>query len=139
MEYAKGEWKVGWGSGLTGPTTQAVEPVCGGRDWPVLPISIGTETVAICPAQDLNMTHQPNIKEMEANAHLIVTVVNACIELNPDNPMAVAESIKPMYEALKYAEAFCEAVGQGLVAIATRDMVESTIKEAIALVEGRTE
>ena len=36
-----------------------------------------------------------------ANAHLIVTAVNACISVNPDNPMAVAESIKNMYEALK--------------------------------------
>jgi len=29
----------------------------------------------------------------EANAHLIAAAVNACIKLNPDNPMAVAESI----------------------------------------------
>ena len=42
-----------------------------------------------------------------------------------------------MYEALKYAEAFCEAVEQGLVAIATRDMVRDIIKEALAKVEGK--
>jgi len=41
------------------------------------------------------------VEVMKANAHLIVTAVNACIELNPNNPIAVAESIKDMYEALK--------------------------------------
>ena len=37
----------------------------------------------------------------EANAHLIVSAVNACREVNPNNPQAAAEAIKPMYEALK--------------------------------------
>jgi len=37
----------------------------------------------------------------EANANLIISAVNACIEINPDNPMAVALSIKDMYEKLK--------------------------------------
>lgn len=41
-------------------------------------------------------------KEEElANANLIVTAVNACKEINPDNPQVVAERIKDMYEALK--------------------------------------
>ncbi len=35
----------------------------------------------------------------EANAKLIVSAVNACIELNPQNPLAVAEGIKDMYRA----------------------------------------
>ncbi|KKL76917.1 hypothetical protein LCGC14_2040060, partial [marine sediment metagenome] len=39
--------------------------------------------------------------EFIANAHLIAAAVNACIKLNPDNPMAVAESISEMCEALK--------------------------------------
>lgn len=38
--------------------------------------------------------------EAKANAHLIVAAVNACQKVNPDNPMAVAESIQEMYEAL---------------------------------------
>ena len=42
-----------------------------------------------------------------------------------------------MYEALKYAEAFCEAVGQGLVATASRDMVNDQIKQALAKAEGK--
>ena len=37
----------------------------------------------------------------EANASLIVATVNTCASVNPDNPMAVAKSIKEMYEALK--------------------------------------
>jgi len=40
----------------------------------------------------------PNAK---ANVQLILKAVNACIKLNPDNPLAVAESIKDLYEALK--------------------------------------
>lgn len=35
------------------------------------------------------------------NAHLIVTAVNACIEINPENPLAVAESIGKMLKALE--------------------------------------
>ena len=39
--------------------------------------------------------------EQFANARLIVTAVNACASVNVDNPMAVAKSIKAMFEALK--------------------------------------
>jgi hypothetical protein len=35
------------------------------------------------------------------DAKLIVEAVNQCISINPDNPQAVAESIKDMYAALK--------------------------------------
>lgn len=38
------------------------------------------------------------------NAQLIAAAVNACIAVNPDNPMAVAESIKDMCEALKHTK-----------------------------------
>ncbi len=41
------------------------------------------------------------VDRMRANANLIVAAVNACIELNPSNPLAVAEAIKDMHEALK--------------------------------------
>jgi len=41
--------------------------------------------------------------EAEDNAQLIVAAVNACASVNPDNPLAVAESIKDMYAALKLA------------------------------------
>ena len=41
------------------------------------------------------------IEEAEANARLIAAAVNACASVNPDNPMAVAESIRDMYEALE--------------------------------------
>jgi len=37
--------------------------------------------------------------ELVANANLIAAAVNACILLNPDNPLAAAESIKDMREA----------------------------------------
>ncbi len=57
----------------------------------------GKGTVAICPSP----TNAEGVLEFIANAHLIAAAVNACQEVNPDNPMAVAESIKDMYEALK--------------------------------------
>ncbi len=44
-----------------------------------------------------------NNDNAEANANLIVTAVNSCTSVNSDNPQAVAESIKDMYEALKLA------------------------------------
>ena len=55
--------------------------------------------------------------ETEANAHLIVAAVNACASVNPDNPQAVAESIKDMYEALR---TICEAIRAGEIARAGR-------------------
>ena len=78
MNYTKGKWKVGNESGITGPTTPASpSPVCGGEDWPYQVITVGKETIAVCPAQDsLRKSHkfrpgEPLIDEMEANAHLI--------------------------------------------------------------------
>lgn len=44
---------------------------------------------------------KPARLENIGNAHLIAAAVNACKEINPDNPMAVAESIKELREALK--------------------------------------
>lgn len=41
------------------------------------------------------------LSEQQANARLIVTAVNACQKINPDNPLAVAESISDLYEALQ--------------------------------------
>jgi len=38
----------------------------------------------------------------KAYANLIVSAVNACKEINPDNPQAVAESIEDLVEALEY-------------------------------------
>lgn len=39
--------------------------------------------------------------ELKANAQLICEAVNQCISVNEDNPLAVAQNIKEMYEALK--------------------------------------
>lgn len=51
-KQAKREWGAGWGTGLTGPTTPAVSPVCSGKDWPYTPVHCGMETIAICPEQE---------------------------------------------------------------------------------------
>ena len=83
MEYTKGEWKASFNPSVTGPTPPAVTTVCGGRDWPYRTVNVGTETIAICPAQDTNRMHQPNIDEAIANARLIASapdLYEACKE-----------------------------------------------------------
>jgi len=40
-------------------------------------------------------------EDAKANAELIVAAVNACKEINQDNPLVVAQNIKAMYKALK--------------------------------------
>lgn len=66
----------------------------------------------------------------DANAHLITTAVNACIKLNPDNPMAVAESIAELYEACKELLRKNEYGSIRLPDLATR-----TLEKAISKVE----
>jgi hypothetical protein len=41
--------------------------------------------------------------DLPANAEIICSAVNACIDINPGNPQAAAEAIKSMYDALKVA------------------------------------
>ncbi len=83
MSYTKGEW------GITKSNNKdyALYVVA---DMEVKPKGIA-----------LIKNYQPFSDEMEANTQLIVTAVNACIKLNKDNPLAVAESISDLYEALK--------------------------------------
>ncbi len=42
-----------------------------------------------------------NLEELQGNGDLIVAAVNGCIAVNSANPLAAAESIKEVYEALK--------------------------------------
>jgi len=70
-----------------------------------------------------------------ANANLIVSAVNACIKINPDNPQAVAESIKDMYEAL------LSALGT-LVVLGIKDHswgqeIQDNIHKALSAAEGK--
>lgn len=60
------------------------------------------------------------------DAKLIVTAVNNCIKLNPDNPQAVAEAIPKLYEALK-----ATARGQ------SNPSWGKLVDEALSLVEGK--
>ncbi len=66
------------------------------------------------------------------DAHLIIAAVNACAEVNPDNPLAVAEAIKPMYKALI-------AIQQYLFCIAPEGTkLTAMIDEALALADRKT-
>ena len=71
-QYTKGEWTINTVKG----------------------IRVQTDNKCICLVGE-------NDEEDKINAHLIAAAVNGCASVNPDNPYAVAESIRDMYEALK--------------------------------------
>ena len=73
MEYSKGKWGI---------LKEHHE------------IYIQTDKEPVCYCHELNSTNL-------SNANLIASAVNACIEINPDNPQAVAEAIPEIFEALK--------------------------------------
>jgi len=62
---------------------------------------------------DTRLPSGDSIVKREANLGLIRTSVNACASINPDNPMAVVESIKDMYEALKELSEITHDLGLG--------------------------
>ncbi len=76
--------------------------------------------------------------ESQSNAQLIAAAVNACISVNLNNPQAVAESIKEMYEALKTAKYEIErlAMVTGYEGEAHYSKLE-LIKQALFKAEGK--
>lgn len=77
-----GPWVVGYGTGLTGPTTPTFAPVCGGNDWPYIPISKEKDTIAIVPAQEkIGSFCVIDDGTAEANAAFIVKACNMHDEL----------------------------------------------------------
>ena len=76
MNYTKGKWT---------PTAFSVTVNCK----PILELVIGDSNDNI-PAT-----------ELQNNTEILCSAVNGCISINPENPLAVAESIKDLYEALK--------------------------------------
>ena len=91
MNYTKGEW---WAEFIQVPNKQQWE------------IRAKTEHPLLQHIADMGKPTDGS--KAEANAHLIAAAVNACISVNPDNPLAVAESIKDMYEALLYIKKLLE-------------------------------
>jgi hypothetical protein len=81
MEYAKGVWRL------------ETEPLSSGHpNYQIISAQVGQSVfVADCGADEIG----------EANAKLICTTVNACADLNPDDPMVVSESIKDLYYSLR--------------------------------------
>lgn len=79
MEYTKGEWKL-----LEGKSGSFILE-CGLK-------IIGQTSRASTP---------DDAREIKANAQLIAAAVNGCASVNPNNPLAVANSIKELYEALQ--------------------------------------
>jgi len=100
-------------------------------EWEILE---GDEDFIIIDESGNTLCLVPFYKEGEANAHLIAAAVNACQSVNQDNPMAVAESIKDMYEALK-ALIFQFAVAVDDVRSKDKEVYEQA-NEALAKAEG---
>jgi len=86
MNYTKGEWKIVHQDKPQQPFR--VYTIIKGLEYDIADVYIAI----------------PNFQNgTEANANLIAAAVNACQAVNPDNPMAVAEAIKDLYEACKEA------------------------------------
>jgi hypothetical protein len=74
-----------------------------------------------------------SFEEQKANSELIVSSVNACISINPNNPQVVAEAIGDMHKALK---SLVEKVEQ-LSLWDKTDQSYYKAKQALAKIEGR--
>jgi len=111
LNYTKGKWEVGY---------------LGGGYF------IGDGEISIASMTGLSET------DAKVNAELIVAAVNACQKVNPDNPLAVAEALPDMYEALKEAInwlAFNRRDRPGT----TGSLLADTINQALAKAEGKGE
>jgi hypothetical protein len=69
------------------------------------------------------------IKEVD-DANLILAAVNACITLNPDNPLAVAETIGDMAEELNFVASFPSVMGH------FKPEIQAKIKQTLAKIKG---
>ena len=69
------------------------------------------------------MYYNESVGAMKANANLIVTAVNACKQINPDNPQSVAEAIGDMYKALKELTQGYDPINSALKALAKASQI----------------
>jgi hypothetical protein len=80
-EYTKGVWRL-----------ETKQTSSGHSDYQVISAQVGKSVfIADCGEGEIGA----------ANADLICATVNACADLNPDNPMVVSESIKDLYYSMR--------------------------------------
>lgn len=71
-------WVSGFGPGLCGPTCRTVGGAfCGGKDWYSWPVSVGMETIALCPNQRDPKSGAQIMGSGEEIAEHIVRAVNS--------------------------------------------------------------
>lgn len=71
-------WIVGWGNGVSGPTTPNIDgPTVAGRLWEFGIVTMGIETVAICPNQVDRMTGEQVKGSGDEIAALVVKAVKS--------------------------------------------------------------
>lgn len=92
--------RVGFGAGITGPTTPRLDgPCCGGSKWPFGILSKGKECVAIIPAQDLEF--QPSAGNHEATVQRMADCYNNLAGIrNPAAIPAVVEAARKLIESV---------------------------------------
>lgn len=122
----KGNWKVFKG---VENVSERVPPEGCNPLWGIWIVDNNNKAVAQSNAMD--------DKKLKANANLIVSAVNACASVNSNNPQAVAESIKDMYEALKGASAYLSQlnVPQAGNFKVVYEMLNPVIEQALAKAE----
>ena len=81
VEYTRGVWRTESGQAASGPAHYQITSAQVGKT--LFVADFGTDETG------------------QANANLVCTAVNACAELNPDNPLAVSEDIKDLYFNLR--------------------------------------
>lgn len=121
-KHTPGPWHCGWGDGLTGPTTPAIDgPTVAGDRWDYTPVRKGTETLAICPNQ-VDFGRTPVEGSSEANARLIAA--------SPELLEALEEMVR--WYAKRETASMCVSGGEGLLPIEVQDEEVQQAMRAIA-------
>lgn len=93
------KWIAGWGNWLTGPTTVASMPFCGGKDWPFIPVSCAMETIALVVPKQVN----ESAKSMEDRARLIAAAPDLLEALQSILEMSTFDTQEKARAAIKKA------------------------------------
>lgn len=106
VKHTPGPWVVGWGDGLTGPTTPN-DPVVAGRSWECVPVSQGMETIAIVPNQatgyfsldEAKGTGRANARLIAAAPDLLEALRELYLDLVANDQDGLIEHVEPMRKA----------------------------------------
>ncbi|MGN7750601.1 hypothetical protein [Sinorhizobium sp. 22678] len=79
---SENRWVVGWGNGVSGPTTPSIDgPTVAGRQWEFGIVTMGIETIAIFPNQVDRTTGEQIHGSGDETAAIVVRAVNGRADL----------------------------------------------------------